>query len=131
MKKLSLDKALPIVWLMVILILSSQAGLTSGMLSRDIARHIQTLFGLNMSIETINFVLRKFAHVFVFGVEGALVYNAIKKPIPASTICTAIAIIDEGHKVFISGRHCHFNEMVLDIVSSLVIIIILDGKNRI
>ena len=119
---------LPIIWLLFILFLSTQNGNASHSSSMTLARWIRDCLALPITVGEVNRIIRKCAHVIVFAIEGILVANAVRDrthPITdAITLCTMIAVIDEGHKVFVPGRHCHINEIILDIIASAFAIII-------
>lgn len=126
----SIKYVLPIAWLVLILVLSTQSGKSSSELSHLLAENVKTISGSMLSVDALNSYLRKAAHMLVFGVEGALVYNALRNAPKSILLCSAIALLDEGHKIFIAGRHCDVNEIILDIVSSAVVIAICRGGEK-
>ena len=50
-------------------------------------------------------VLRKLAHTAEYGLLGALVFRAVRRPLPAVAIASAYAVTDEFHQTFVTGRH--------------------------
>ena len=124
--KRQLSYALPIVWLIFIFLLSGESGKASSAESLEIAEGIRNFFDISVSTEEVNHFLRKAAHVFVFGTEGILIANALKKTkyyyLFSAAICSAAAFADEFHKIFVPGRHCHPEEIKLDIIASVTAI---------
>ena len=118
--------AAPVIWLAVILLLSGQRGDVSSSTSMSLARWIRDVFSLPLTAGVINDAIRKGAHVFCFATEGLLIVNALNSirhsSLWSAAICTAIAFADEGHKVFVPGRHCHPSEILLDAVSAALAI---------
>ena len=115
----------PILWLIVIFFLSTEPGKSTHEVSFALAEWLRTGFSLPYSADAINRTIRKIAHIFVFATEGILVAYALpEKPVFPVIICSAIALVDEGHKHFVPGRHCHPDEIILDIISAVIAIII-------
>jgi VanZ family protein len=73
-------------------------------------------------------LLRKAAHVAVFFVLGLLLTNALRMTLItlknrhvcaiAGALCGIIAICCEFSKAFIPGRHCQWDEAVIDIAAA-------------
>ena len=135
-----IEAVLPVAWMCVTLMLSGQKGESSSGMSFGIPQIIRDTFSLPMKVMDVNHILRMSAHIFIFGTEGILLMNAMKR-LKSRTLfsmctCTVLSVIDEAHKIFVPGRHCHSNEIILDIVSALVTIVmsemilrILEQKN--
>lgn len=106
----------------MIFLLSTQTGEQTGALSFNLARWIRNTFELPMLVGEVNDSLRKLAHIVVFFVEGILIYAALEGRtrafLQSCGISAALSVVDEGHKFMIQGRHCHFNEMLLDAVAA-------------
>jgi VanZ family protein len=81
-------------WAAVIFVLSAQPDLSSG-LSWD-------------------YPLRKAAHVTEYAILGALVVNALRRPVPAFALGVAYAITDEVHQSFVTGRQGAPLDVVID-----------------
>ena len=62
----------------------------------------------------IEFLLRKGAHVFIFGALAAAVYYAIRKFTLALIITVALAFIDEFHQSLTGGRTPTIHDVMLD-----------------
>lgn len=118
---------MPVIWLGVILSLSSQDGNTSSSLSFKLAQFVRDFFHLPFMVGQVNKSLRKIAHIFFFSVEGILTLNALQGRKQAATeavgLCTLLSIVDEGHKILIPGRHCNFDEIILNAVAATVAIL--------
>ena len=123
-----ISSLLPIIWIGVTFLLSSQKGESSSAMSAELARMIRDTLELPMMVKDVNHILRMSAHIFMFGTEGILLMNALKKykyrMLFSISACTAISVIDEAHKIMIPGRHCHPNEIVLNIISAVITILI-------
>lgn len=64
-------------------------------------------------------VLRTSAHVVVYAVFGALAWTAFQQWLVVPVV-VLIGIADEWSKRFISGRHCSFKEMGLNVVGAVL-----------
>lgn len=77
-------------------------------------------WGITVSVEErgyhafIEFLLRKGAHVFIFGALAAAVYYAIRKFTLALIITVALAFIDEFHQSLTGGRTPTIHDVMLD-----------------
>jgi len=72
--------------------------------------------------DVLDFVLRKAAHLFVFGVLALLVARALHgegirrgRSLAVAWVATiAYAVTDEWHQSFVEGRVGHLNDVVID-----------------
>lgn len=73
-----------------------------------------------------DFITRKAAHVFVFGVEAALVATAAAAfllPRPALiglAVAVAYGAVDEFHQGFVAGRSAAVTDVLIDSVGALI-----------
>ena len=116
MKKIIKNKNL-ILWIMVILwmflifSLSSQVREQSNGLSTGISVLIEKVVdkvlpsGIDFDIKSINHIVRKSAHFFIYFILGVLVMSVTRKSkLLAFLICIFYAISDELHQFFVPGR---------------------------
>ena len=142
MKRKIIFVALTLLWLSLILLLSSQNGNETAQTSSVIAKKIVNLIYKNASeskIHTVHLFIRKLAHIFLFLVYGALVsVTAIvffekkhKVAMIVSALCIGIyAFFDEWHKQFIGGRHFDLHEVLLNLISGIFAMIIVFLFNK-
>jgi len=83
-------------------------------------------WGITVSVEErgyhafIEFLLRKGAHVFIFGALAAAIYYAIRKFTLAFVITVALAFIDEFHQSLTGGRTPTIHDVMLDSFGAMV-----------
>lgn len=131
--KLIICAAVLIVWIALMLILSSQNGTqtarVSGSLSFWLTRMIFGESELYAKWQTVHTLIRRAAHIFLFAVMSALVAEFISCFEKAKTIfCAAAAVCigslfslaDEWHKLFIDGRHFDMFDVKLNIIGVLI-----------
>ncbi len=82
-------------WAALIFVLSAQPDLTTGLGMWDL-------------------VLRKMAHLAEYGVLGALLLRALRRPNAAFVVGVAYAITDEIHQSFVRGRHASPLDVAID-----------------
>lgn len=127
-KKSAIISFLPaIIWLVILLALSSQNGPETAATSLPIAEWIQQHIFPQDSVDYVHMYLRKWAHFIVYFVESGLLVLAMKNVMKAWKaactvfgLCTVLAIADEAHKVFIAGRHCQWDEAGINIVGVIM-----------
>jgi VanZ family protein len=86
----------------------------------------------------VDLVLRKLAHMLVFGLLAAgcfrgLTFHGVRGPaalVGAATVATAYAISDEFHQTFVAGRSGSPVDVVIDLVGILVVLAMLAGNPR-
>ena len=130
-KKLSL--LLVIIWMVFIFIMSS----FSASNSNDQSSFIVTIIGhiLNITnLESLNYIIRKLAHITEYLILGMLSINMIKnyhKPnYYAIIICSIYAISDEIHQLYVPGRNCQIKDIIIDIIGSLIGIYLLCKQRK-
>lgn len=127
-RKLTMISFLPaIIWLILLLVLSSQNGPQTAATSLPMAEWIQQHFFPQDSVDYVHMYLRKWAHFIVYFIESGLLVLAMKNVMKAWKaacavfgLCTILAIADEAHKVLIVGRHCQWDEAGINIVGVIM-----------
>lgn len=137
-----------ILWISIILYLSSQNGEETARMSSRLAKKLAEFLYHQPSAEQINTVhgaFRKMAHISLFFVLGVLSYVASRSTfriknlerkwmaaVMALTITSAYGFYDEWHKQFIVGRHFDIGETVLNICCGLagvgIVMAVMDFK---
>ena len=124
-KKLSkIHLLLPLLWMVVIFMLSHQsASISSGQSGVFVEqlRHIAP----SVDQQLLTFLVRKGAHIFAYFVLGILMFNALWRvdlskfkfnyPVGLSIIvCAFYAASDEFHQLFVSGRSGEIRDIIID-----------------
>ena len=123
MKKVS-SLVLLIIWMIVIFILSNQSGVLSKSESGIIVSFINKI--TNIDINTLQFIIRKIAHVLEYTILYILIYNYIKffntnNTTKLSILFTLLyACIDETHQLFIDGRTGKFLDVLVDSIGIFI-----------
>lgn len=112
-----------VLWLAVLFYFSGQSGVESGELSTGLAqRLLDRMPNLNISLETMDHILRKTAHFGIFAVEGFLlrIGLGIIRPrrwdnvLIATVVSGGVAVLNELHQLTAEGRSCMPKDMLLD-----------------
>ena len=110
-----------IFWAIAIFILSNQPNLFGGSLSMP------------------DFILRKIAHAFEFGVLALLIFRVIKIYIKNSLklslywtfiLSLTYAISDEFHQTFVLGRQGRLSDVLIDLIGIIIVIWLLYSMNK-
>ncbi|ATP39425.1 VanZ family protein [Solibacillus sp. R5-41] len=120
-------------WITVILLMtlifyfSQQSVAISNDLSLGITERIIETVGKvvpieDVPIDTINHVVRKNAHFFIYFILGILLQNALKRSGLngyrnvgiALIFCITYAIFDEVHQLFVAGRGAQVKDVLID-----------------
>jgi len=122
-----------ILWMIFIFCLSSQEAEQSNRLSKDVAEVIVSTIekvapNVDFDIRSLNNTIRKNAHFFTYLVLGILTMvtfrisgaRKYKSFTWAFTVCTAYAILDEVHQLFVPGRGSQFTDVVIDAAGAAV-----------
>lgn len=124
-KKISkIHLILPLLWMVVIFMLSHQsASISSGQSGVFVEqlRHIAP----SVDQQLLTFLVRKGAHIFAYFVLGILTFNALWRvdlskfkfnyPLGLSIIvCALYATSDEFHQLFVSGRSGEIRDIIID-----------------
>ena len=114
---------LVILWMLLIFIMSSANGAQSDNQSGFIVNIISNLFNIS-SLEILNHIIRKIAHLTEYLILGLLVHNLIKqynkKWYISLIICILYAISDELHQGFTPGRSPQISDVFIDTIGSLI-----------
>jgi len=146
-KKMIFSWALAIGWVGVLFFLSGQTAVESGELSGLVTQLLMRVLGfLQVSAQTMEFLLRKAAHFAIFAVEGMLLLFALNNTLPgrrgrqaclAALGCAGLAVLNELHQMFSDGRSCELRDMLIDFAGScagicagLVILAVLARRRR-
>jgi len=121
-----------IIWMVLIFLLSSQDATQSAELSGGLIDKILNLFDRELlefevsMIDVMQFIIRKFAHMFLYVVLAILVsielstYSIKKELIISGSICVCYAISDEIHQHFVSGRSGEIRDVLIDAVGVII-----------
>lgn len=141
-KKLSkIHLLLPLLWMVVIFMLSHQsASISSGQSGVFVEqlRHIAS----SVDQQLLTFLVRKGAHIFAYFVLGILTFNALWRvdlskfklnyPVGLSIIvCALYAVSDEFHQLFVSGRSGEIRDIIIDSCAATVGVFMLRFSVRI
>ncbi len=126
-KKVILSWSAVIFWMILIFAFSAQPAVESEKVSMSatsiIFRIIEFITGINADLtSTVDHIVRKSAHAFVFFVLAMLVVNALFKTgvkgfrvfIFAFIITLSYACTDEIHQMFVPGRACRLSDVGID-----------------
>ncbi|AMX00249.1 VanZ family protein [Rummeliibacillus stabekisii] len=94
-------------------------------------------YGMDISVDTrgyyyfLEFLCRKAAHFFTFGAIGIAVYIALPRRkyrfVLAVLAACLLAVIDEFHQYFTSGRTASYQDVLLDTSGAIVLLLIWNG----
>lgn len=130
-KKISkIHLLLPLLWMVVIFMLSQQsASISSG----QSGVFVEQLHHIAPSVDQqlLTFLVRKGAHIFAYFVLGILMVNALRqvnlskfkfnRPAVLSIIvCALYAASDEFHQLFIIGRSGELRDIMIDSCAAMV-----------
>ncbi|WP_075617242.1 VanZ family protein [Paenisporosarcina indica] len=88
-------------------------------------------WGTTVSIEErgyhafVEFLIRKGAHVFIFGALAAAIYYAIRKFFLAFAVTVIFAIIDEYHQSLTGGRTPTIHDVLLDSFGAALVLLVI------
>lgn len=116
-----------VLWMALIFLLSAQVGDDSGSLSGGITafvfKAINGVFpGIDLDMETMHHIIRKFAHFFAYFMLGMFILNALtcdkncerRDFLVALIICVLYAASDEIHQSFVPGRGPAIKDVLID-----------------
>lgn len=116
-----------ILWMALIFYFSAQVAEQSDRLSEGITEKIVAAIGkinpdAKFVVESMNHLVRKYAHFFVYLVLGVLMVNAFRSSgipgckgiIAALAVCVLYAVSDEIHQLFVPGRSGQFTDVLID-----------------
>lgn len=118
---------LVIVWMIIIFLFSAQPATASNNLSLGVIDQLLSFLGFSIDADlelmnTINFMIRKGAHLFVYLILGGLITNALwsyrltkgSLLILSCIIGSSFAASDEFHQLFVDGRSGQISDVLLD-----------------
>lgn len=115
-----------IVWMIIIFLFSSQTGSESSLISDTIVNKTICINN-NCNFELATFIIRKFAHLFMYFILGILVMNNFKiskkNIIYALIICILYSVSDEIHQIFSYERSAEIRDIFIDSIGSFIGII--------
>ena len=121
-----------IVWGIFVIVLSRQDGSATTELSYGLSEHTAEFLGnigINIHAELLNEIIRKIAHIVIYLVLGGLLYYALaytfrQKPqqqlVLSIGLCLLASSLDEMQKIFIPGRHCDPEEILLNSIAGII-----------
>ena len=132
-KKLSLIAV--VLWMALIFYMSSQPATQSGKLSNQITKYSIKAFNkvepnTKIKKQSLNSIIRKNAHFFIYLGLGVLTVNALRRSgivrykSIALLICILYAISDEFHQAFVPGRGPAVRDVFIDSAGALVGILV-------
>lgn len=115
---------LPVIWMAVIFVLSSQGHDVSSGQSMTVVQSVAHTTGVVLP----EWVVRKGAHIVAYFILGALVYNAVyphglRRQTTATVsilVVVAYAISDEIHQLYVPGRSGELRDVLIDSVAGAV-----------
>jgi len=130
---------IPVLCWMAVIFMNSTDALSSAHTSRFIEPFLRWLFpGISpQAVDTIHLCIRKFAHVFEYGVLALLLWLAIpdkrrnsesadwRRAVLALLIATLYGATDEFHQRFVPSRGASVHDVVIDASGSAVMLLII------
>lgn len=133
-----------IAWMLIIFSFSAENSNDSDKTSGSFIKLIAEFFHFNFdeiietdkenTISSIQHIIRKLAHFFIFAVLGALAflsvisytdYKIISRLATSALICLIYAISDEVHQLFVPGRSSEIRDVFIDFSGSLLAITVM------
>ena len=118
-----------ILWLAFATILSRQTGEETAEVSGGMSAWLCGLLGrvgITVDISLLHSLIRRAAHIVIYLVIGFLMCRTFRLSFQgawvlplALVLCIGIGVLDEYQKAFIPGRHCHWNDALLNCASCL------------
>lgn len=115
-----------VLWMILIYVLSSQVAIDSYESSArvtDLIIKIIEKVTLETDFDTryLRIIIRETAHFFIYFILGILVLSSLrgklslsKRLVATMLICTAFAVTDEFHQMFVPGRHPEVFDVFID-----------------
>jgi len=70
--------------------------------------------------ETFRTIFFKSLHLGEYAVLGALLFFGLKNKLSSVIFGYLYAFTDEFHQNFVSGRHCHFSDTLIDLLGIII-----------
>lgn len=121
-----------IIWGTLAVILSRQEGTSTSELSYGLSERLSEYLyarGITFSTDLLNIIIRKAAHILIYLVLGGLMYYALAYTLGQKNkhilmlsiiLCLSASSLDEVQKIFIPGRHCDPEEILLNSIAAVV-----------
>jgi VanZ family protein len=86
---------------------------------------MKKLFNLDYSTaEYLNSIIRKGAHVCIFGTLALLIFLLLRRMLLAWGLTTIYASVDEYHQYFVPGRSAKISDVFLDSLAAFLFLIL-------
>lgn len=135
-KQLLISHILLFVWMGVIFLLSAEVSDVSSGRSDFFVEALQSA-GAGWSTDTLQFLIRKAAHIFAYIILGMLSFNVVrqyKRQVKTTLLISALipalyAITDEVHQMFVPGRSGELRDVLIDTIAGIIgVLLIYNGK---
>lgn len=129
MRKSFFARFIAIIWLIVIYKITASPSATGS----NTMNFIQTQLGISeAAADILNFVIRKLAHITVFGFLAILLYFVFKKnPFFWAWLCTTLyAGTDEFHQLLVSGRTSSLYDVMIDSFGAIIALVLLNYTKK-
>ncbi|MGX9133231.1 VanZ family protein [Rummeliibacillus sp. JY-2-4R] len=116
-------KLIVIIWLGVIFYLTASPSATGA----NTQYYLEKILGIEAPLaNTLNAIIRRLAHIIVFGLLAVFLYFVFSKnKLFWSWFCTTLyAATDEFHQTFVSGRTPAFYDIALDSFAAIIALMI-------
>lgn len=122
------------IWMVFIFVLSGKVGAKSSGLSGSVIADAR-LYVPSSSEQVVTLVVRKAAHIFMYGVLGILLANllnsyklSVKRVFGFGILIAAVyACFDEVHQYFVGGRSSSSRDVLIDVAGATIGICIYYG----
>lgn len=115
-----------VLWMGFIFFFSSQTGQESSSVSGVISDTVIPVFGEVLTNSSVEFIIRKCAHMLEYFVLGVLVVLAFQKQKQLNSVwicllfCMLYACSDEFHQLWVNGRSGQLQDVLIDTIGALV-----------
>ena len=121
--KNKLNIILVLIWMLLIFLMSSYNANMSSEQSGVIVNFIANILNIN-NLELLSLIIRKQAHYTEYLILGLLLVNLLKDYhnkylLISIIICILYATSDEIHQLFVPGRSCQFQDILIDTLGSI------------
>lgn len=121
--------SLLIIWMLIIFSFSNQPN--SGEVTHSFIENLLPIIKTNSLIDTLNFIIRKLAHIMEYLILAFLSISLLKeytkqeKTILLSTLifCILYALTDEYHQSLVAGRTSTIKDVFIDTIGVIITLI--------
>lgn len=125
---INISLILSILWNLLLTVLSLQTGTETTGLSLSLTEWLHRWLIPWCPVPTLHLTLRTMAHFFLFLINGSLLYHTFISLFPSKTnlpfytfiACIPLSFLNELIKIGIPGRHCQWDEALLNLLGALV-----------